>query len=233
MLAPLGGLSWPPGELPAGADDVALAHVRSFWGAYGLEFPFSLAHKGAFRGAAYWSKSDYALSQADGTVYALRGKSRNRRGDTKLHPTYTLLDAILDGRDDFPQDMTYSRGGILKVATYLLAQESATGYADLKGLRPGDSLPDREYPARYNNVHFPVDNEAEFLRRRNRKKIHRGLPVEWFERLRELGIAAVHRGMADDRLQPPKKNRIILAAPPSGPQKGGGGLPRVPSVART
>jgi hypothetical protein len=205
--APLEGLCWEPGApLPECADEAALAHVHRFWSSYGLGFPFSLAHKrdNAFRKAAYWAKADYALRTESGTVYAVRGKSRSRRTDTKPHPTFALLDAILAGSDDFPTDLTYKRGGILKVGLYLLIQGSEGGYVDLKHLRPGDSLPDREYPAWYNNTHFPLAEEATYLRRRTRKKIHRGLPVEWFERYRAGGIAKVHRHMSEDKLLPVK-----------------------------
>jgi hypothetical protein len=153
---------------------------------------------------AYWSKGDYALLTEAGTVYAIRGRSRSRRSDRKPHPTFALLDAILAGKDDFPADLTYRRGGILKVGLYWLIQASEGGYAGLKDLRSGDNLPESEYVAQYNNVYFPLANEATYLRRRNRKKLHRGRPVTWFERYRAGGIARVHRHMSQDKLLPVK-----------------------------
>ncbi|MBI1913224.1 MAG: hypothetical protein HYS12_00445 [Planctomycetes bacterium] len=188
--------------MPDGADEAALAFVRRFWAPYGLPFSFTLAHKAgnSFRKSAYWSKGDYALATEAGTVFAIRGKSRSRLTDSKPHPTFTLLNNILDGSNDFPQDLTYRRGGILKVGLYLLIQASETGYAGLKHLRPGDNLPDQEYPARYNNTHLPLAAEATYLRRRNRKKVHRGRPVEWFERYRAGGISRVHTFMVKDKL---------------------------------
>jgi hypothetical protein len=203
-LAPLDGLGqWQPDlPVPDNADAAALAHVRRFWEPYQLDFPFQLAHKldNAFRRAAYWSKGDYALLRVDGTIeYKIRGKSRNRRG-TKPHPMFALLDAILAGLDDFPADLTYTRGGILKVATYLLAQASASGFARLKKLRPGDSIPEAEYHARFNNLHMPLTDRADF-QGRQRKRDHRGQPVQWFERYGPLGIAAVHANMLANRLR--------------------------------
>jgi hypothetical protein len=199
-FAPLQGLSWEPGTpLPDDAD-AALAHVQAFWTPYNLPFPFALAHKTTFLRAAYWSKADYALQTPDGPVHKLRGKSRSKLTDSKPDPTFELLNRILAGADDFPEDMTYRRGGILKVAKYRLAQASQTGYAKLKDLRPGDNLPEEEYVQRYNNVHFPLPDEATYRRRRDRKKEHRGQPVVWFERYGPRGIARVHKAMADDKL---------------------------------
>jgi hypothetical protein len=55
-----------------------------------------------------------------------------------------------------------------------------------------------------NNTHFPLAKEATYLHRRNRKKVHRGRPVPWFERYQAGGIAKVHRYMAEDKLRPVK-----------------------------
>ena len=43
-----------------------------------------------------------------------------------------------------------------------------------------------------------------FLRRAKRKKVHRKQPVEWFEKYRHKGIAAVHARMQEDHLRPPE-----------------------------
>jgi hypothetical protein len=110
------------------------------------------------------------------------------------------MDAILRDSDLFPEDLTYRRGGILTVGLYRRIQESEDGFAGRRHLRPGDSLPEQEYPASYNNTHFPLPDEPTYLRRRNRKKVHRGRPVPWFERYRAGGITRVHRAMADDKL---------------------------------
>jgi hypothetical protein len=205
--APMGGLDWE-GPWPALAelDRLAAEHVASFWTPYGLSLPFRLEHKTTFTAAAYWSKGDYALATPEGVKYALRGKDRARRDARKRHPTFTLLDHILAGEDTFPADLTYVRGGLLKIGKYVVAQDSG-GYEALKGLRPGDSIPEATYLARYNNTHMPVETEAEYLKRRNRKKAHRGKPVPWFERYGPGGIRAVHRGM----------ERGGLRAPPSPP----------------
>jgi hypothetical protein len=193
-LKPLPGCADTLPDL-ATLDRLAEEHVAAFWSPYGLRLPFHLEHKSTFVRSAYWSKADYALLGADGTrTYKLRGKERNKRDDTKLHPTYALLDSILDGKDDFPGDLEYTRGGILKIGTFRPAQISMS-YEHLWNLRPGDTIPDRTYKARYNNAHLPVDTEAQYRRRRNRRKVDHKKPVEWFEKFRRSGIAEVLRRM--------------------------------------
>jgi hypothetical protein len=209
-LRPLAGLEQWDGTtpIPANADAIALAHVQRFWSPYGLVFPFTLEHKHAFTAAAYWSKGDQSLRRADGTTRdCLRGKdkrARDKYGEDKkekIHPTFTLLDTILAEGDDFPTDLAYRRKGLLKVAGYRLAQASPSGYAAYKNLRPGDDLPGTVYQARYNNLHCPLANLADYLHRSRRRPIHLGHPVEFFERYRTRGIAAVHRAMLADRLR--------------------------------
>jgi len=41
----------------------------------------------------------------------------------------------------------------------------------------------------------------DYLRRRNRRKVHRGKAVPWFERFGGDGVAAIHGRMAADRLR--------------------------------
>src|SRR5262249_37091813 len=162
---------------------------------YGLEFAFTLAHKfeNTFLEAAYWSKGDYAIHKITGeTDYAIRGKSRSRRTDAKPHPTFFLFDSILNGSDTFPPDLHYCMGGILQVGMYNQIQASVNGYVGLNHLRPGDKLPDSEHTAHFNNHHFPTPDQETFLRRRNRKKAHRGKPVRWFEKYAPKGIKHVH-----------------------------------------
>jgi hypothetical protein len=208
-LAPMAGFRWPgePGTaMPLNADDLATRHVRRYWKPYGLTFPFDLAHKAehTFVAAAYLSKADNAMRTAAAAtpIYKLRGKNRaSKHGDRKRHPTFDLLDAILRGSDEFPADLSYEVGGILRIPKYLQAQESAGGYVGLKGLRPGDSLPLAEYLARFNNTHMPTADAATWRKRRNRKKVHRRKPVAWFERYGPQGIARVHRKMMTDDLR--------------------------------
>ncbi len=203
-VAPVRGLDWaglwddlpPADEL----DRMALDHVRSFWEPYGLEFPFAIAHKAdnCFSRGAYWSKGDYALQTGKGMVYAVRGKDR-ARGRLRQHPTFQLLDGIVVGEDGFPQDLSYTHRSIMRIAKWRLVQQSA-GYERLKGLRPGDDH-EEVRAARYNNNHFPLADAADYLRRRNRRKVHRGREVSWFERFASEGIDAVHRRMAANRLR--------------------------------
>jgi hypothetical protein len=180
---------------------MAMEHVCGFWEPYGLSCPFRLEHKmeNTFTRAAYWSKSDYALLTPKGFVYAVRGKDKTKRDDQNPHPSFAMLKNIIEGRDEFPETLTYAKGGILKVGKYNVAQ-SSKGYEALKDLRPGDSLPIAFYDARYNNTHFPLRDEWDYRRRRNRKKVSRGNPVQWFERYAP-SIKAVHRGMATNDLR--------------------------------
>jgi hypothetical protein len=212
---PMGGRDWPPGVCPPDADAVAAEHVRTWWAPYGLELPFSLAHKKehTFLAAAYWSKADHAFLLADGTtVYKSRGKEKERNlkpGET-LHPRLQMLKTILEGGDGYPATTAYHKGGILKVGAYLRAQGSR-GYEWLKALRPGDTIPPREYHARENNLHMPLDTEADWRRRSRRRLKHRGQDVPWFESWGPQGIAAMLQAMADDRLHPQDSDRMTSA----------------------
>jgi hypothetical protein len=212
-LEPVPGLDWQPGTpLTADQADAALAHVRQFWAPYGLDFPFELEHKYAFIRAAYWNKADQALLLQEGEPpkYSLRGKNK-KKGD---HSLFALFDNILAGKDIFPDELSYQRGGLLKVASYRQAQASATGYAEIKDLRPGDDKPKTEHIARYNNVHFPLADAADFQRRAGRRPVHRGQDIEFFERYRSQGIAAVHAAMRADKLRPCVLRLIRRATPP-------------------
>src|SRR5262249_20638438 len=104
------------------------------------------------------------------------------------------------GRDDFPEDLTYTQTRILKVGTWRLAQTSK-GYEDLKDLRPGQNTPTKVHTARYNNIHFPMDTAADYYRRRNRRKQHHGKDIPWFEKHGAAGIQAVVNAMANDNLR--------------------------------
>jgi hypothetical protein len=54
--------------------------------------------------------------------------------------------------------------------------------------------------ARYNNTHFPLETLDDYLKRKVRKKVNRGKPVEWFEKYRHHGISHVHACMCSNRL---------------------------------
>jgi hypothetical protein len=204
-LAPLAGITnWPDliqnGKLPDNLDHLAMQHVEAFWHLYGLKLPFDLEHKreNTFLRAAYWSKADYALQLCNGEVkYKLRGKDKKK----KDHPTFALLDAILADQDNFPTSevLHYTRKGILKIGKYRVVQQSA-GYENYKGLRPGDNLPEEHHLARYNNTWMRLQDEREYLRRKDRKKKRRGKPAEWFEKHANRGISGVHTRMMQDRL---------------------------------
>lgn len=198
-LRPLAGrdwsTSWP--DL-AELDGLALDHVRQFWQPYGITFPFRAEHKTAISKGAYWSKGDYGFLLPSGAlVYAVRGKDKRQK--TRQHPTFELLDRILGGQDTFPGDLVYTHKSIMKIGKYQTVQ-SCRGYENLKGLRPGDDYLE-ERVARYNNTYFPLADEQDYLRRRNRRKIHRGRPVQWFEKYGLRGIDHVHRQMVRNTLR--------------------------------
>jgi hypothetical protein len=205
-LAPLAGLKdWPEriekGELPPDLDHLAARHVAAFWAPYGLELPFDLEHKkeNSFVRAAYWSKADYALRLPGNPKpkYKLRGKDKEK----KDHPTFAILDAILAGEDTFPSGkaLQYRKKGLLKIGKYLLIQQSA-GYPDAKHLRPGDDMPEEVHPARYNNTWMRMRDVGDYLRRKGRRKMRRGQPVQWFEKNASQGLSGVHSRMLADRL---------------------------------
>ncbi len=191
---------WEPGIAVRELDRLALEHVRSFWLPYGIDFPFGVEHKTTMVRAAYWSKGDYALLFDDGEIdYAVRGKNKSKRSDAKPHPTFTLLKSILDDSDRFPDDLSYTKNSIMKIGKFRAVQAS-NGYEDLKDLRPGDDY-QSEHVASYNNQHFPIENEKDFLSRKQRKRIVKGRLVEWFERHRAKGIACVHRKMSQNQMR--------------------------------
>jgi hypothetical protein len=182
-------------------DRLATEKVLEFWEPYGLPFNFKVEHKkeNTFRRAAYFGKADYALLRpGEDTVYKLRGK--RQRKELKPHPSYELLNHILEDNDQFPPDLEYERGGLLKVGKWKIVQESA-GYASWHQLRPGDDVPVSTHTARYNNTHMPLKNAAEFRKRQNRKLADKGKPVLWFERFAAKGIDGVQERMASDDLR--------------------------------
>jgi hypothetical protein len=109
------------------------------------------------------------------------------------------LDAILDERDEFPADMDYTRAPILKVARWLINQNSDD--PDKKALRPGDNLPISHHVALFNNLWFPIMDAADYLRRCNRKVYDHGKAVQYFERYAAKGILGVHEMMVKNRLR--------------------------------
>jgi hypothetical protein len=204
VLVPMGGRDWS-GELPPAADldRLAAEHVRQFWTPYGLALPFSVEHKAenAFSRAAYWSKADYALRTAKEVKFALRGKDRPSK--TTTHPTHVLLGNVLDGKDEFPsgEALKYTKGGILRVGKWKMIQQSGgPEHRKQKQLRPGDSIPSTEHPARYNNTHFPLHREQDYVSRRNRRQARGGRRVQWFEKHAALGVRGVLRQMHKNNL---------------------------------
>jgi hypothetical protein len=231
-FAPLGGVDWAAlltagagplteaeqaaywkGRLPD-PDALALEHVRAFWAPYGLEFPFALVeHKweNTFTAAAWWNKGDYALRRAvplkdeDGVVpvkYAVRGKDKPTKEGIKPHPTYALFDAILDGRDDFPRDLTYTKGGLVTINEYRQYQRQ-NRTAEWKALRPGDPKPMPVQTAVYNNKHMPAA-DLKAHRRRSKARNRRtkdGRPMPLFEKYGAAGIQLVHERMRRDDLR--------------------------------
>jgi hypothetical protein len=197
-VRPMNGWDWD-GAWPdlKQLDDLAMDHVRSFWAPYDLEFAFEVEHKTTFERAAFWGKADYAFLFPDGSIrYAVRGKDKRQRDGQ--HPTFALLDNILEGDDAFPTDLSFSHRSILKISKYQVVQ-SSRGYESLKNHRPGDDYRE-DRVARYNNTFHPLSDLDDYLSRKCRKKVNRGQIVRWFEKFASDGIEEVHRRMAGNRL---------------------------------
>jgi hypothetical protein len=186
----------PPTDLKE-LDRLALDHIVKFWRPYALAIPFTVEHKSFIEAGAYISKGDYLIVPPDGKRrYAVRGKEKDKIKER--HPTFELLDNIVDRTDEFPADMAHTHTSIMRIGQYKIVQESS-GYQELKDLRPGDDYREQRV-ARYNNTHFPLDTLDDYLKRKGRKKVNRGKPVEWFEKYRHHGISQVHSHMCSNKL---------------------------------
>jgi hypothetical protein len=142
-------------------------------------------------------QGDYLIVTPEGKkTYAVRGKEKNKIKER--HPTFELLENIVSRNDEFPNDMDHTHSSIMKIGKFKIVQESG-GYEDLKHLRPGDDYREQR-TARYNNTYFPMDTLDDYLKRKGRKKVNRGKPVEWFEKFRPQGIPKVHANMCANRL---------------------------------
>jgi hypothetical protein len=195
-------------------DLLAKRHIDEFWTPFDLPMPFAIEHKvhtfkyreeerkkDAVKShwieyAAYWSKGDYVLMTQGRYVYRLRGKER---GKFVMHPTYTLLENVIAGSDQFPEDLSYETMRLLSIGEYVHNRTINPPEA-VRDLLPGDEYLQRR-AARYNNVHFPLNSQADFLSRTQRKKFRSGKAVEWFERDRKKGTKFVHRMMQKNTLR--------------------------------
>lgn len=228
----LGGLNWEEiiykgmskgaiSELAGLLDETALAHINSFWGHYGLSLPFNIEHKGenTFVKAAYWNKAHYAFELASPEAnkgkertYKIRG-AKEYKDDLKRHPMFELLDNILDGSDDFPQDLEYDHFYLQSLSKWGI-QDKALARRDSseEAVRPGESIIERRTAA-FNNVHIPVDTVAEYEKRsgRKRERWEKGqkVRIELFERFRHLGIKRVHQAILDDCLDNRHKTQKV------------------------
>ena len=197
-------------------DRLAAEHIDTFWGMYGVTLPFNIEHKegNTFYRAAYWSKAHYAFDTIWGKrTYKIRGarlyKRDNEQGPCgmtlKSHPTYELLDNILDGVDDFPEDLTYHHFYLLKIGAWRTYNTGKSRAADhpLEGKEPGDGVVS-ERTARYNNTAMGTSKHKVYQKRSGRRtsKVVDGqtFNIELFERYRHQGIAKVHAMMMVDRL---------------------------------
>jgi len=236
-IKPLKGLDWDKfiypdmtmdelNSLASNLDVWALEHVNEFWDVYKVTLPFSIEHKpeNTFVRAAYWSKGNYGLLRAlepgtntdptknlDSVKYAVRGTKNYKEGGLRKSPTYQLLDNILNGSDEFPEDMAYDHFYLLKLKMWNVYQAS-NGVLDNKHYRPGDGVT-QERIAHYNNTHMPVDNPQEYLtkvkrvtsRTRNLETIN----VELFEKFGELGISGVHDMMMRNLLRKAATDPVV------------------------
>ena len=178
-------------------DVMVMKHLALFFKPYDLIFPFDIEHKRSFSEAAYLNKADYAFRDYHGkTKFAMRGKDP---GVAKLHPNYYLLQNILENIDDCPLEFEYIHKGSIKIKKFVLIR-NGEGYKNLRNLRPGDFFTE-ERIARFNNNHMPMFVEEDFVHRKNRKVINRGIRVQWFEKFAPNGIKFMHQKMISDSLK--------------------------------
>jgi hypothetical protein len=125
-----------------------------------------------------------------GRVYGARGALS--LGGTLKPPLAAMPEP---GRPILPAGRHLLKSGIVTVNEWRLYQ-SANVDQEKKDLRPGDSRPVTQHPARYNNTHIPIADIKEYQRRRNRRP-----PRPLFERYGKRGIKAVHTAMQQDKLR--------------------------------
>ncbi|MBD1825496.1 hypothetical protein H6F51_23790 [Cyanobacteria bacterium FACHB-DQ100] len=194
-------------ELGKFLNATAKDHIDKFWERYGLSFPFDIEHKvqNTSTAMAYFKKGDYAFRTINyGDVFKSRGNKdfstqKGPNAELKSHPTFKLLTNILDGTDDFPEEMEYNEQYFLSLTAWTIAQKSTNGYTHIVDQHPGDEIIETR-TARFNNTHIPILKIKDYERRNSRKAENHGKPVEFFERARKYGISAVVRAMNADEL---------------------------------
>lgn len=194
-------------------------HVREFAGHYGIIPAFSIEHKddhtallwaclGKADYAAITTKPDYATGSD--RFYKVRGaKQYGRKGDEclKRSPKYDILDAMLDGKDEYPEDFQYDRTHLLSIGEWChYRTQKVSEYK--ASLHPGDEVYE-VFQAKLNNKHCELGTNTktaleDFTARDRRKTVRKvkGVTVHTplFERHASEGIAKVERRMCNDRL---------------------------------
>ena len=174
-------------------DDKALTHIKEFWRPYGLDFHFELEHKidNYAQRVAYWNKADYAFDNRHGVRdYTKRGAENYQDGHLRRHPMYDILDRILDGRDDFPEEekWTFDFTALMKMGKYKEVQNSA-GYENLKNIRTGERYYEKR-DLKVKKLHMMV-RDVETFRKWKKSSLDKRRPQ--FEKYGERGIDYVHK----------------------------------------
>ena len=186
-------------------DEIAYNHCQEFWSNYGLDVAIKYEHKpeNIALKTAWYGKGDYAFKLAktpkkekpniiNGILFKIRGANTKPE---KLHPKYELLTNIINGSDEFPEQLEYEKSTVMRVNKWLTVQNSR-GYQDLKDVKLGQNYTVKN-TAKFNNEHFRVDNVPELKKRKKRFTWAEKL----FERYAPSGIKAVFRAMAEDKLR--------------------------------
>jgi hypothetical protein len=208
ILKPLGGINWVDAFksgnnalfLQSYLDKLVETHINEFWSFYKLSLPFSIEHKEehTFTIAAYLSKGHYHLKyrvpDKDGTTEKVALRGARKIAGSLIHPTYAILQNIIDGVDDYPPVLEYQHRHLLSIAEWRLSDATKRAHH-----RPGDEVIQNRV-ARYNNLHCFLSEPDDFKRRSQRRTFHRGVAMQFFERHSHLGIDAVIDLMNADKL---------------------------------
>jgi hypothetical protein len=188
-------------------DEWASGVIADWCERYGLKFPYQVEHKWkntAVRGV-FLNKAHYGLMTPQGKIiYKVRGsRPEVMIGGVKgrRSPIFDIMDALLNGDDVVINDFEYDHVEILKVGKWLKSSfyKDAVG-GDENPILPGDVVVTKRN-LHLNNLHTPIQTISDWRRRVNRKKVHRGVRVRFFERFICEGIDRMCIRMINDNLR--------------------------------
>ena len=155
-------------------DMLAKNHINSFWSRYGLSLKLEVEHKieNTARRAAFWGKAHYSLlTLSEKVIYKVRG-FREFQSDGITKQAYMLfMDAIINGIDEIPNDLTYSISKMIKLKEWRMKRgETQISFPNTFKT----SLPSN---LRFFTLHMPFYTLKEYLSRKketlpNRDSFH-------------------------------------------------------------